>query len=391
MPIIKKPIKKATSKKTKVVKQKIIEEESSSSDGYENSDGEYVEKPKYYRLGGYHPVQVGEEYNQKYTIKQKLGFGHFSTVWLVEKKETEEKSALKIVKSAKVYTEQAIDEIKLMTKMNEMDPERKENVVHILDNFTHDGPNGKHICMNIELGGSNLLDLIKYYDYKGIPMDQSKMISREVLKALDFIHTKCGIIHTDIKPENILLSILLPKGIMTKDSPQLPPYTIKLADFGNANWVNKRFTDDISTLEYRSPEVILGLHWGCPTDVWSHGCMIFEILTGDYLFKPKSSEDFSRDEDHLAQMMELLGIFPQKYLKGAPHFNRHFKANFQLRHIPHTQLQFWKTKNVLIEKYKMKEDDATVISSLIESMLIYDENKRLTAKQCLEHPWFIEN
>ncbi|EKE37253.1 hypothetical protein ENUP19_0247G0017 [Entamoeba nuttalli] len=360
------------------------EESDSSSDGYENSDGEYVEKPKYYRLGGYHPVVIGEEYNG-YIIQKKLGFGHFSTVWLVEHKENKVQGALKIVKSAKTYTETALDEIKIMKKINECDPERKENVIHILEDFKHNGPNGQHICMVMELGGSNLLDLIKYYDYKGIPINDCKEIAKQILKALDFIHTKCGIIHTDLKPENVLLSFTIPKN---GKEPIPKIIESKLADFGNANWINKRFTDDIQTLEYRSPEVILGLHWGCPVDIWSHGCMIFEMLTGDYLFKPKQGKTFTLEEDHLAQFIELLGYFNKKYLNIAPNTPKYFTRNYELKHIPNNELHLWKTKEVLIEKYKFLPEVAEPIASLIEGMLIYDENKRFTAKMCLEHPWF---
>ncbi|ELP89159.1 dual specificity protein kinase lkH1, putative [Entamoeba invadens IP1] len=365
-------------------KKPTVTEEDESSDGYENSEGEYVEKPKFYRFGGYHPVKVGDEYNG-YVVQSKLGFGHFSTVWLVQRKESGKVGALKVVKSAKTYTEMAIDEIKLMQKITDSDKELRQPLLHILDNFSINGPNGTHICLVMDVGGSNLLDLIKYYKYHGIPLPSAKYISKQVLQALDFIHTRCGIIHTDLKPENVLLSFTVPKN---SEDPLPEHFTTKLADFGNANWVTKRFTDDIQTLEYRAPEVILGLHWGCPVDVWSHGCMIFELVTGDYLFKPKGSESFSIEEDHLAQFMELLGFFQNRYLKYAPNAPKYFKSNLELKHIPNASLKMWKTKDVLIDKYKINESDADVLADLLEKMLIYDEFKRATAKECLQHEWF---
>ncbi|KDD71236.1 hypothetical protein H632_c5487p0, partial [Helicosporidium sp. ATCC 50920] len=86
----------------------------------------------------------------------------------------------------------------------------------------------------------------------------------------------------------------------------------KIVDFGNACWTNRHFTDDIQTRQYRAPEVILGSGYDVSADMWSLACMIFELVTGDFLFEPKAGRDFSRDEDHLAQMIELLDRIPRR-------------------------------------------------------------------------------
>lgn len=70
------------------------------------------------------------------------------------------------------------------------------------------------------------------------------------------------------------------------------------------------FTDDIQTRQYRSVEVILGAPYNHTTDIWSTACLAFELLTGDYLFDPRGSDEYSRDEDHLAHIIELLGNIP---------------------------------------------------------------------------------
>ena len=77
--------------------------------------------------------------------------------------------------------------------------------------------------------------------------------------------------------------------------------TVKIADMGNATWVEHHFTDDIQTRQYRCPEVILGSKWGISADVWSVACVIFELITGgDYLFDPASGSRYSKDDDHIA-------------------------------------------------------------------------------------------
>lgn len=91
-------------------------------------------------------------------------------------------------------------------------------------------------------------------------------------------------------------------------------FEVKIADLGNACWVDRHFTEDIQTRQYRSLEVLLGAGYGPSADIWSTACMAFELATGDYLFEPHSGEDYSRDEDHLAHIIELLGDIPKRII-----------------------------------------------------------------------------
>jgi serine/threonine-protein kinase SRPK3 len=163
-----------------------------------------------YCKGGYHPVQVGEQFKDgKYTVVRKLGWGHFSTVWLSRDNVTQKHVALKVVRSAAHYTETAIDEIKLLNKIVGAKPNHpgRKHVVSLLDSFEHKGPNGTHVCMVFEVLGENLLGLIKRWNHRGIPMPLVKQITKQVLLGLDYLHRECGIIHTDLKPENVLIEI----------------------------------------------------------------------------------------------------------------------------------------------------------------------------------------
>jgi serine/threonine-protein kinase SRPK3 len=130
--------------------------------------------------------------------------------------------ALKIVKSERHYTEAAEDEIKLLDcvfqqNSSHTDPPTgkigaslslehvNERVVLLYDHFKVEGPHGIHICMVFEVLGPNLLKLIQHYQYQGIPLLLVKKIARQVLQGLFYLHSICGIIHTDLKPENVLL------------------------------------------------------------------------------------------------------------------------------------------------------------------------------------------
>lgn len=164
---------------------------------------------------------------------------------------------------------------------------------------------------------------------------------------------------------------------------------VKIADLGNACWVHKHFTEDIQTRQYRSLEVILGASYNVSADIWSTACMAFELATGDYLFEPHSGENYCRDEDHIAHIIELLGPIPKKIIFSGTLSHFVFNKKGELRHI--TGLKPWGLDEVLIQKYEWPIDDATQFADFLRPMLEFDPDKRATAAQCLEHPWLKAN
>ncbi|KAJ3849776.1 kinase-like domain-containing protein [Lentinula lateritia] len=184
-----------------------------------------------YVKGGYHPVHIGDAFSEgRYVVVRKLGWGHFSTVWLAWDGRIKRHVALKVVKSAPRYTETALDEIKLLqrlitsstptstTQTGALSPSLlhpgRSHVISFLDHFRHRGPNGTHICMVFEVLGENLLGLIKRHQSKGVPMGLVKQIGKQILLGLDYMHRCCGVIHTDLKPENVLIAIDDVEGII---------------------------------------------------------------------------------------------------------------------------------------------------------------------------------
>nr|XP_040024151.1 SRSF protein kinase 2-like isoform X9 [Gasterosteus aculeatus aculeatus] len=173
------------------------------------SDDEEQEDPTDYCKGGYHSVKIGDLFNRRYHVIRKLGWGHFSTVWLCWDIQVKNFVAMKVVKSAQHYTETALDEIKLLQCVRESDPAdpNKDMVVQLTDDFKISGANGIHVCMVFEVLGHHLLKWIIKSKYQGLPLACVKSIIKQVLQGLDYLHTKCKIIHTDIKPENILMCV----------------------------------------------------------------------------------------------------------------------------------------------------------------------------------------
>jgi serine/threonine-protein kinase SRPK3 len=166
---------------------------------------------------------------------------------------------------------------------------------------------------------------------------------------------------------------------------------IKIVDLGNACWTHKHFAQDIQTRQYRCPEVIVGAKYDTSADMWSYACLLFELATGDLLFDPRSSETgtYSRDEDHLAQMIELLGTIPKKLALSGRYSNQFFRKNGALKNIKN--LKQWGLQKVLEEKYRMSKEDAAGLTSFLLPCLTINPTKRATALECLRHPWLRSN
>jgi serine/threonine protein kinase len=278
---------------------------------------------------------------------------------------------MKVQKSAQQYTDAAKDEITILRQTG-----KHPRIVEMVSDFPHFADSGRHICMVFELLGKNLLWLIEQYGRSGIPIQDCKVISRDLLEAIEYL-ASVSIIHTDIKPENIFLC---PGNDLH----------VKLGDLGNGCWVDKHFTEDITTRQYRSPEAILEAGYGLPTDTFSVACTIFEAITSDYLFEPKEPskwDDYSRNEDHLALIQELSGSpVPQSMIeRSSSRAKKWFNQSGQLRNIH--DFEYWSLFEVLTQKYKLPIDEANELSSFLLPMLRWEPDTRDHPSELLSHSW----
>lgn len=162
-----------------------------------------------YDEGGYFPIIIFDVFQGRYSVIVKLGWGHFSTVWLCWDLKCSQFVAIKVMKASSHYKEVAEDEIDILRHIRQKDPSNsgRQHVITLLDDFTINSINGAHDCMVFEVLGDNLLKLIIKTDYVGIPLENVRTIMKQILLGIDYLHRVCGIIHTDFKPENILLEI----------------------------------------------------------------------------------------------------------------------------------------------------------------------------------------
>ncbi|KAF1390853.1 hypothetical protein PFLUV_G00062400 [Perca fluviatilis] len=372
-------------------------------------DSQDSEDPREYCYGGYHPVQIGDTFNRRYQVVSKLGWGYFSTVWLCLDLRLGRRIAVKVLKSGAGFTQAGQDELALLRCASGPTSRHpsSQRIVQLLDEFKLAGVNGVHMCLVLELLGPDLREWQLCFGNPGLTRPSVKHILTQVLQGLDYLHAQCKIIHTDIKPENILLcleeqfhkvpagdsnpsSLLTRKEANSIEKEQLNPHslkeiTVKIADLGSSCWVYKHFCEEIQTRQYRSLEVLLGSEYGPPADIWSVACMAFELLTGDSLFEPKAGESISLEEDHIAQIMELLGKIPPDVAFSGKYSAEYFSRRGDLRRVG--PLRFWRLYDVLVEKYHFFLEDATGFSDFLLRMLDYHPERRATAAQCLRHPW----
>ncbi len=160
-------------------------------------------------------------------------------------------------------------------------------------NFTQSFYFRGHLCISTELLGMNLYEFIKSNDFNGFSLKLIRRFTKQLLSSLVLLQGH-RVIHCDLKPENVLLAH--------------PRHSeIKVIDFGSSCFENEKVYTYIQSRFYRSPEVILGMSYGMPIDIWSLGCILAELYTGYPIFPGEN------EQEQLACIMEVFGP-PEKHL-----------------------------------------------------------------------------
>jgi len=145
-----------------------------------------------------------------------------------------------------------------------------------------------YMCMVFPIYGPSLIELLEEENYKPFKIEPIRSFAKNILTAVSFIH-RCGIAHGDIKPENILLAS---RETFTTET--------RLLDFGLAVFREDHHSRVVGTRQYSPPEIILGIPWDFPLDIWSVGCVLYELYSGSPLF------DTHENREHLALMEQRL-------------------------------------------------------------------------------------
>ncbi|KAI0904552.1 serine protein kinase [Ustulina deusta] len=387
---------------------------------------EWVEK---YRPGGYHPVHLG----------------HYSTVWLARDRKEERYVALKILVSD---LSGLTDETRMLHHLSQVAPvQAARHLTKLLDSFEHPGPNGLHKCLVFEPMGPNVhamaaeLPLFKVRKLGmeiRYPPQTARSILKQSLQALVFLHEN-GIAHGDFQPGNMLFALdnidskaenLLQQEQSAQANSISPPvlrrdgkqdrwaprylciaqplaaftnYTndlkIKVSDMGGAYFFTDPPIKPIILAGFRAPEFILTGAVNDTFDVWSFGCLLFELMTGRRLFCALwFGSQVTQDDDHLVDMTMYLGPLPEELYK-------HWKTS-SLYFTPQREFYNCLIEGVADEKEPiipqptsmeklfdeaypdLNENEADQVKSLIRRILQYDPANRPSATEILQDPWF---
>jgi len=278
------------------------------------------------------------------------------------------------------YREAAKLEVNVLEKLQEKDPQGKHLCGKMLSWFNYWG----HMSLVFELLGLSVFDFLKENGYHPYPLDQVRHITYQLCHSVKFLHD-CRLTHTDLKPENILFCTsdweISYNARKRKDVRRVKNTEVRLIDFGSATFDWEHHSKVVSTRHYRAPEVILELGWSQPCDVWSIGCIMFELYLGFTLFQTHDNRE------HLAMMEKILGPFPPGMVRRTK--TKYF-TNGKLIWEEGTSAGKYVRENCKhIKKYQQGDgEDHEQLFDLIQAMLVYDPSERITLDEVLRHPFF---
>lgn len=316
----------------------------------------------------------------RYRIISTLGEGTFGKVVKVKDLDGNRVIALKIIKNVEKYREAAKLEINVLRKLYNKDPYGIYQCVQMIEWFDFYG----HICIAFEILGLSVFDFMKENQYLPYPIEQVRHIGYQLCRSVCFMHEN-KLTHTDLKPENILFvcsdSDLRYNSKKMRNVRLLRNSEIRLIDFGSATFDHEHHSTVVSTRHYRAPEILLELGWWQPCDVWSIGCILFELYMGFTLFQTHDNRE------HLAMMERILGPIPFKMAQMTK--TKYFYRGKLDWDDKSSAAKYVRDNCKPLRRYLSSFDTSQAqLFDLIRQMLEYSPNKRISLKQALKHPFF---
>ncbi|KAJ3640771.1 hypothetical protein Zmor_027314 [Zophobas morio] len=322
----------------------------------------------------------GDILQDRYKILGTLGEGTFGKVVKVKDIEMDHSMALKIIKNVEKYREAAKLEINVLEKLADRDPDCIHLCVKMLDWFDYHG----HMCIAFEMLGLSVFDFLKDNNYQPYPLDQVRHIGYQLCYSVKFLHDN-KLTHTDLKPENILFVDsdyeLVYNSKKRRDVKRVKRTDVRLIDFGSATFDHEHHSTIVSTRHYRAPEVILELGWAQPCDVWSIGCILFELYLGITLFQTHDNRE------HLAMMQRILGEIPIRMARKTK--TKYFYRGKLEWDEKSSAGRYVRDNCKPLMRYKQSdESDHNQLFDLIYKMLEYEPSQRITLKEAMLHSFF---
>ncbi|CDH55852.1 serine threonine-protein kinase afc3 [Lichtheimia corymbifera JMRC:FSU:9682] len=316
----------------------------------------------------------------------KIGRGTFGQVFKCHDLLLDKPCAVKVIRSTPKYRESGKIELRVLEKLQETKCANDNRCAEMRAHFFHD----QHICMVFDLLAKSVFDFLKVNKFLPFKLEHVRSIAHQLLQGAAYLH-KLKLVHTDIKPENVMLvdaasklerfTMTTDKGVGKQAFVRYIPYNsdIQLVDFGSATFENEFHAATVSTRHYRAPEVILGLGWSYPCDIWSIGCVVMEMSTGNALFDTRND-----DGEHLAMMEKVLGSFPKSMIQKASSQSQQYFNDDGRVHPTQLHNQVEALDAMVIPE----SEHCRLFIDLMHMVLALDPSKRITAEEALQHPFF---
>ncbi|VFR01629.1 unnamed protein product [Cuscuta campestris] len=303
----------------------------------------------------------------RYHVTEYLGSAAFSKAIQAHDLHTGMDVCVKIIKNNKDFFDQSLDEIKLLKFVNKHDPADKYHILRLYDYFYY----REHLLIVCELLKANLYEFHKFNRESGgevyFTMPRLQSITIQCLEALQYLHC-LGLIHCDLKPENILVK-------------SYSRCEVKVIDLGSSCFETDHLCSYVQSRSYRAPEVILGLPYDKKIDIWSLGCILAELCTGNVLFQNDSPATL------LARVIGIIAPIDQEMLAKGKDTYKYFTKNHMLyeRNQESNRLEYLIPKKSSL-RHRLPMGDQGFIDFLTH-LLEINPKKRPSASEALKHPW----
>ena len=305
----------------------------------------------------------------RYQQLELMGKGAFGSVIKCYDHKNKRQVAVKMIRDQPKYHDQTRLERNILKELQGC-----SRVVRFLKSFTFRG----FFCIVNELLYKDAYTILKTQRYYGFNMMTLQNVARQLAESLAYTHQK-GIIHCDVKPENVMFTN--PRKI-----------GIKLVDFGCSCYIGKTVFTYIQSRYFRAPEIVLSISYGPEIDVWSYACVLVELLTGKPLF-PASNE-----HELMEMVISLIGNPPPELLKNSKRGDKFFDKNGKIK-----PLQFGNSNVQALNKKRVKplsqslekilhvdeksDSGLKELCDLVQKCLKWIPSERITMEQALNHPF----
>lgn len=334
---------------------------------------------------GYYRGRIGEVLDKRYKVSGYTGEGVFSNVVRAkDQTKGEREVCVKIIRNNEIMEKSGQRELEVLAKLREADPDSKYHCLTLYRSFMH----RNHLCLVFEALSMNLREVLKKYGKDvGLHVKAVRSYAQQLFFALKLLK-KNGILHADIKPDNILVN---------ENKLQL-----KLCDFGSACYAHEvDITPYLVSRFYRAPEIILGNRYDYNADLWSVGCTFFELYTGKIMFQGKTNNEM------LKIMQDLRGKVPNKVVRKGQFKDNHFDNNMSFlfteidKVTEREKVTVMSSINPSVDLMKMligrqknlsgeQIQKVTEFRDLLDKIIILDPAKRISLNDALRSPFIMK-